>query len=140
MDAAHKLFSHTRFALLLALALTLSAPVWAQPSFSLDTSTVTCTGTSCPPGVVNVTSTGAQITYTVAAPDYSQDTGTNSTWLVVNPIGAGQTTPGQINFSLGQTSGLIQGTHTALVKLTATSPAGVNPATATITVTFNTGS
>jgi uncharacterized protein (TIGR03437 family) len=117
----------------------LSAPAWAYdtPQFSLSQNTVACVGTSCPPGSVSVGSTGDQITYTVSAPDYSNDTGTNGAWLRISPIGAGQTTPGSIQFSLGTSSGLTQGPHTAVVHLTAQAPAGVNAVN--ITVTFNQG-
>jgi uncharacterized protein (TIGR03437 family) len=138
MDAAQKL--STRLSLLLLIALTLSAPAWAYdtPQFSLSSNTVTCVGTSCPPGSVSVGSTGDQITYTVSAPDYSNDTGSNGAWLRISPTGAGQTTPGTIQFSLGTSSGLSQGSHTAVVHLNASAPAGVNPVN--ITVTFNQGS
>jgi uncharacterized protein (TIGR03437 family) len=139
MDAANKLY--TRLSLLLLIALTLSAPAWGfdGPQFSLSTNTINCVGTSCPPGFVTVNSTTTDvITYSVSAPDYSNDPGTNGRWLVVSPTGGGQTTPGQINFSLGSASGLTQGGHTAIVTLTATSPAtGVN--SVQITVNFNQG-
>ena len=65
MDAAHKLSTHFRLSLLIIVALTLSAPAWAQsPSFVLDSTTVTCSGTSCPTpngGTVNVNSSSTPI-------------------------------------------------------------------------------
>jgi uncharacterized protein (TIGR03437 family) len=136
MDAVRKHSTHIRLSLLVIIALTLSAPVWAQPTFQLSSNSISCTGTSCPPGFVSVNSSGSQITYTVSAPDYSGDTGTNGAWINVSPTGGGQTTPGTINFSLGSSAGLSGGSHTAVVHLTGTSPAG-NPANVDITVTLN---
>jgi uncharacterized protein (TIGR03437 family) len=143
MDAAHKYSTHFRLSLLLVLALTLSAPTWAfdAPSFQLSSTSITCSSTICPPGFVNVGSSGDTITYNVSPVDYSGDSSNpSSKWLQLNsPVNTNQTTPGQVTFQLGNTSQLTQGLHTAVVHLTGTSPSG-NPANVDINFTFNAGS
>jgi len=146
MDAARTHSTHLRLSLLVLIALTLSAPVWAQsPSFQLSSTTVTCSSTFCanpPGGQVVVGSTGAAITYSATLTYDPNDSGNNGRWLVVNPNGGGLVTGtdngGTLNFSLGSAQGLSQGSHQATVTLHATDGSGA--ADATITITFQTGS
>src|SRR5215831_13196517 len=120
MDAVQKLLKSSFLFPVLLIALLSAAPAWGQ-QFVLSSNTVTCAGTSCPGnGTVNITSTGANIQYSVSQPNYSSDTGTNGIWLVVTPTGGPNTTPGSVTFSLGNLSGLTQGFHTATVTITAT--------------------
>jgi hypothetical protein len=146
MDAARTHSTHLRLSLLVLIALTLSAPVWAQsPSFQLSSTTVTCSSTFCanpPGGQVVVGSTGAAITYSATLTYDPNDSGNNGRWLVVNPNGGGLVTGtdngGTLNFSLGSAQGLSQGSHQATVTLHATDGSGA--ADSTITITYQTGS
>src|ERR1035437_6587597 len=131
MDAAQKLLKTS--AILLAIALLMAAPGWAQPTL-LAPSTVTIGATgSAFTGVTSSAAGTTEITYTVAT-SYSADTSGSGSWLVVTPNGT--TTPASLSFGLrnNSTAGLNLGA-TATVTLTPTSPAGV--AAVTITVTFD---
>src|SRR5579871_1573719 len=134
MDAAHKLLKIT--GILLAIALIMAAPGWAQPTLNVPTS-VALSGTGGQ--TANVTSSGApatQITYSIGTPQYANDNNGQAfvPWLGVS---GGTTTPATLNFSLISTTGLIQGTHTATVTLTPTDASGA--AAQTITVTYSSG-
>ena len=137
MDAAQKLFKHSRHFLALVVALLLSAPGWAfdAPSFNVSPSQVTLSGTN--PGVgVNVGSSGAAIKFSVSQPDYSSDPTCPQfacNWLRATPEGT--TTPTVVDLNLFQTGGLTPAVHTAKVTLTATDGSGAAPAV--ITVTYN---
>src|SRR6266540_3963544 len=110
MDAAHKLIKATCF--LLAIAFLLAAPGWAQTPTLVVTTSVTLSGTGGQN--VNVTSSATpttEITYAIGNPPYSNDNNrVPINWLRVT---GETTTPALLSFNLFQTSGLIQGTHTA---------------------------
>ena len=76
MDAAHKLIKTA--GLLFIVALLMAAPGWSQTPVLTAPTSVSLTGGS-PSQLVNVTSTGAQITFTIGEPEYSLDTNTNNT-------------------------------------------------------------
>ncbi len=128
MDAAHKLIKTA--VLFLLVALLMAAPGWAQaPTLNVTTS-VSLSGTGGQD--VPVTSSGAQITYAIGAPDYSSDPSTNGAWLRVT---GGTTTPTTLAFNLGTVSGLSQGTHTATVTLMPDSVTGASAVMITVTYT-----
>src|SRR5947208_198206 len=137
MDAAQKLKTHSGLFLFALIALSLSAPAWADdvPQFIVSpTNTVTLQGTAGQDLTISstlATSQGVQITYTVSVA-YSADSGTVQ-WL--RPI-SGATTPAIIAVNLSGNAGLQPGPHTATITLHATVPAtGVTDAT--ITVNYN---
>src|ERR1039457_2378625 len=104
MDAAQKLLKTS--AILLAIALLMAAPGWAQPTLQAP-STVNIGNTGS--NFAQVTSSAAgttEITYTIGAVDYSGDTtGAPAGWLLVS---GGTTTPANLNFSIRTASGLSQ--------------------------------
>jgi uncharacterized protein (TIGR03437 family) len=127
MDAAHKLIKTA--GLLFAVALLLAVPGWSQTTLNVSSASVSLSGTGGQ--TVSVTSSGSPITYTTATV-YSSDSG-SSMWLAVS---GGTTTPAQLTFSIFNTAGLSQGTHTATVTLTPTDPAIL---AVPITVTYSSG-
>jgi uncharacterized protein (TIGR03437 family) len=134
MDAAQKLFKTS--AILLAIALSMAAPGWAQtPTLVAPASVVIPSTTTSDPFDVTSSAAGTtEITYTIAV-DYSVDgSGSQPNWLTV-PSGS-LTTPSSLTFRLRTTAGVFSGA-TAKVTLTATAPASAVGGTATITVSFN---
>lgn len=122
MDAAHILLKKTVF--LLPLALFAIAPViHAQPQFvAISTQTITSTG-----GLnVNVASSvpATPITFTASIDPGTQTVpaGDPTNWVSVFASGP---TPGFVTLT-PVNLGINQGTYTAVVRLTATSPAGVS--------------
>jgi uncharacterized protein (TIGR03437 family) len=129
MDAAHKLYKNSCL-LFTSLALVLAAPAWAQtPSLSLNTNTVSL-NQSVLFGSVNVTSTGAAITYMASISGLS-DNGGNGIWLKLTSP-ATQTTPDAVGVQINNTSGMVAGNYTATVTLTPSAPTGVAPVSFTV--------
>ena len=137
MDAAKKFYKNT--GILLAAVLVLAVPGWSQtPSFALGSTNVSL-NQSVTSASVPVTSsiTGTPITYSVAISGLSNNGG-NGVWLrLFTP--ATQTTPDSVGVQLNNVSGMVAGTYTATVTLTASAPAGVTPASFTVSWTNGSG-
>ena len=137
MDAATKFYKNT--GILLAAALVLAVPGWSQtPSFALGSTTVSLNQSITSQSVdVKSSIPGTEITYTAAISGLSNNGG-NGVWLrLFTP--ATQTTPDSVGVQLNNVSGMVAGTYTATVTLTASSPAGVTPASFTVSWTNGSG-
>jgi uncharacterized protein (TIGR03437 family) len=129
MDAAHKLYKNSCL-LFTSLTIVLAAPAWAQtPSLSLSTNTVSL-NQSVLFGSVNVTSSGAAITYAASISGLT-DNGGNGIWLKLTSP-ASQTTPATIGVQINNTSGMVAGNYVATVTLTPSDPVGVAPTSFTV--------
>src|ERR1035437_9293842 len=136
MDAAQKLFKTS--AILLAIALSMAAPGWAQtPTLVAPASVVIGSTTVSDP--VSVTSSAAgttEITYTIGAPDYTVDgSGSRTGWLNA-PSGTFTTPTDNLIFRI-PTLAQVNSGATARITLTPTAPASAVGGTVTITVSFN---
>ena len=121
MDAAQKLLKTS--ALLLAIALLLAAPGWAQPTLLAPSNVSIGSSGSNSASVTSSAAGTTEISYTIGAFNYSGDTtGAPSGWL--SDISGTATTPSNLNFQVRTTAGLTQGSS-ATVTLTPTAPAGV---------------
>jgi len=137
MDAAQKLIKHSSLLPALLIALCLSAPAWAQPSFVLSPSSTSVTLTNTSGQDISLTSSLAgttEISFSVGAPQYDSTSSPNI-WLGVTYTAT--TTPATVSFRVANTSLLQPGPHQATVTVTATSPAGVTNSPLTFTVNFN---
>jgi uncharacterized protein (TIGR03437 family) len=131
MDAAQRLLKN--YGLLFVIALLMAAPGWAQPTLQVQTA-VTIGNTGSASASVSSSAAGTtEITYTIGAPNYSNDSSGSGSWLVVS---GGTVTPAVLNFGLrNNTTAGINSNATATVTLTPTAPSGV--AAVTITVSFS---
>jgi uncharacterized protein (TIGR03437 family) len=138
MDAAQKLLKTS--AILLAIALLMAAPGWAQTPTLVAPSSVVIGNTTVSDPVSVTSSDGTTvITYTISAPDYSVDgSGSRTGWLSA-PSGTGFTTPtASLIFRIPTTAGVNSGAS-AKITLTPTAPASAVGGPVTITVTFSPG-
>ncbi|HXB68256.1 MAG TPA: hypothetical protein VNY05_08435 [Candidatus Acidoferrales bacterium] len=136
MDAAYTLFKKT--SLFFALALFVTAGVLkAQPSFSSPTTgaSFALTTGGGQVGVSGSADASTPITYSAAITGTTVPPGDPATWVTISG-GATGTTPGTITFQLVNT-GSFQGTYSATVTLSATSPTGVTQVTFTVTYASN---
>ena len=135
MDAVHTYFSKT--VLFLATALLMAVPALAQPSFVLNGSAANLTiATYTNQAVfVNVTSSGAAISFTAKVAYASGD----QPWLTAWPAQSSQVsgiTPTTLTFQINYSGPLVQ--HPAVITLSATDLSGATDAT--ITVDYPNGS
>lgn len=125
MDTAQKLLKTT--GLLLAIALLMVAPGWAQTTLLAPSSvSIGSTGFNTA-SVTSSASPTTEITYGIGTPNVGSD----PNWLTVT---GGTTTPASLTFR-ANAAGLSSGPHTATVILTPIAPTGV--AAVTISVTFD---
>ena len=129
MDAAQKLLKAS--AILLAIALLMAAPGWAQPTLVVPGTVAIGAAGSNDASVTSSAAGTTEITYTIGLPDYSADPGAPA-WLTVT---GGTTTPTSLHFQARNVAGLSSAMHSATVILHPTAPAGADSA---ITVTFDT--
>jgi uncharacterized protein (TIGR03437 family) len=132
MDAAKKFYKNTGILLFIALALVLAAPAWAQPALQLNSNIINLNQSTLSGGV-NVTSSGAAITFTANITGLTANGG-NGQWLRF-PLGTSNqfTTPSSVVVEIGNFAGMVAGTYSATITLTPSAPAGVAPATISVT-------